>query len=576
MDPRGPGLAVAPSYALVRILAEAGSVADAADQLGELIARHFDWELAGLWLPDDDGHLLRLAGGWVAPGDAPASDFLQLSRRLTFAEGVGLPGTVWQGGRPWWVTDISGALNFPRVEAALRAGLQTAVGVPIVEAERVLGVIEVLGREARATDEEQLGALTVMGRQIGQYVARLRAEDRLRASEEVSASIVEAALDCVITMNAEGRIVDFNPAAEATFGYAREDVAGELLADVIIPPELREAHRNALRRYLETRQPVILNRRLELTGMRADGTTLAVELTVTRLGEREPPVFAGFVRDIGDRVRNTEQVARLLELEQAARLRAEEAERFSRGVAETLQRGLLPTRLPSIPGLELGAAYRPGSADSLVGGDFYDVFELGERCWGIAVGDVCGKGAAAASITALMRWTIRAAAARGDGPAAVLETVNRTLMSDTAPGDYCTAIYATIDAGGPAPVLRLSVAGHPLPLLRSAAGAVEPVGTTGTLLGALDEPELFESRLELEPGALLLFYTDGVTECRTQDGLFGAERLRDWLRQSAPEGAQALADQLEADVVGDPSLRVTDDIALLAFRAHRARRDLGA
>ena len=554
-----------PHYALVRILAEAATLPDAAMRLSELMARHFEWDLGGLWMADEAAGLLRYAGGW-SEDNPDLVAFRRISERLTFARGIGLPGSVWQAGEPIWLEDVRTSDNFPRAEVAAQLKVRGAVALPLTSGSGVLGVLELLSRKVRPRDPAQLDYLRTAGREVGQYVARVRAEERLSASEEMSASIVQAALDCIITMDHEGRITDFNPAAERTFGYARDDVVGRRLAETIIPPDLREAHQLALERYLDTREGRILDRRLELEGVRADGTAFPVELTVTRLGRREPPVFGGFIRDITDRVRAEQEVQRLLEGEHAARLRAEAAERFERTVAETLQRGLLPPQLPSLPGVALGAAYRAGGAGTMVGGDFYDVFELGDGCWGIAIGDVCGKGAQAASVTAMLRWTIRAAAMRERSPSRVLEAVNAMLFSPTTPGDSGTAIYARLDTDADPMTLTLAIAGHPCPLRRSAGGDVTTIGETGTMLGALPEPELHDATIALHPGDVLLLYTDGVTESRTREGFFGPDRLAAALQASAGGDAAAVARGVEAAVT-EAGARLVDDVALLVIQA---------
>src|SRR5256712_7530164 len=122
----------------------------------------------------------------------------------------------------------------------------------------------------------------------------------LRESEARRAAILDTALDSVIAMDHEGRIVDFNPAAEQTFGYRRDEVIGKTLAETIVPPSLRESHRRGLARYLETGDGPVLGRRIELTGLRKDGTEFPVELAITRI-EGEPPAFVGFARDISAR-----------------------------------------------------------------------------------------------------------------------------------------------------------------------------------------------------------------------------------------------------------------------------------
>ena len=555
-----------PEWALVRLLAEARSVAEAAPRLLEVTARHFGWAVGDLWLADEAGLALSCAGTWSAP-DPALGVFRRQSERLTYPPGVGLPGSAWATGVARWVPDLSLAENFPRSQIAAEAGLVSAVVVPVAAPAGVVGAIELFSREVRELDEVQLDQLETVGRQVGQYVARIQVEARLADSVESSASIVAAALDCIITMDHEGRVMDMNAAAEATFGYDRDTAVGQPVGDLIIPPAHRESHHVAIDRYVATRESHIIGERLELTGMRSDGTTLPVELTVTRLGRREPPVFVGFLRDITRRRSSEREVARLLELERDARVRAELAERAARSVSEVLQRSLLPPHLPVVPGIELGAAYRAGAEGTMVGGDFYDVFELGDGRWGVAIGDVRGKGAQAASVTALMRYTIRTAAVREESPAEVLKVLNRALLSDDArTGDFCTAVYGVLDTSHPdGPGLCLAVGGHPLPLLRTADG-VRPVGAPGTLLGAVADPRIADERVTLAPDDVLLLFTDGVIESRTPDGFFGTDRLAELLLDCAGLDAEAIAGRVEAAVV-HTSARSADDVAVLAVRA---------
>ena len=134
-------------------------------------------------------------------------------------------------------------------------------------------------------------------RKAARPAARHKASLTLTESEARRAAILDTALDSVIAMDHEGRIVDFNPAAERTFGYRRDEVIGRTLAETIVPPSLRESHRRGLARYLETGEGPVLGRRIELTGLRKDGTEFPVELAITRIAG-EPPAFVGFARDI--------------------------------------------------------------------------------------------------------------------------------------------------------------------------------------------------------------------------------------------------------------------------------------
>jgi PAS domain S-box-containing protein len=134
---------------------------------------------------------------------------------------------------------------------------------------------------------------------------RLRQEEQeLKRSEVNKAAILDSSLDCVIAIDHEGRITEFNPAAEHTLGYRRNAVVGKHLADVIIPPSLREKHRTGFARYLTTGESRVLGRRLEMTALRADGREIPVELAITRIPQDGPPAFTGYLRDITERKRS--------------------------------------------------------------------------------------------------------------------------------------------------------------------------------------------------------------------------------------------------------------------------------
>ncbi len=156
---------------------------------------------------------------------------------------------------------------------------------------------------------------------------RKQAEAALRRSEARKAAILESALDSIVTIDCEGRVVDFNPAAERTFGYKFGEVAGRPIAELIIPPDLRQAHRNGLARYRLTGKHVVLNRRIELRAMRSDGSEFPVELAITSLGEDDKPMFTAYLRDISDRKRAEQELLRLnAELEERVRQRTAELE----------------------------------------------------------------------------------------------------------------------------------------------------------------------------------------------------------------------------------------------------------
>jgi PAS domain S-box-containing protein len=153
---------------------------------------------------------------------------------------------------------------------------------------------------------------------------RKRVEQELRRSEARKAAILDSALDCIVTIDHEGCITEFNPAAERTFGYRRDDVFGQQLADVIVPPAFRERHRQGFARYLATGEARVLGRRIEMTAVRADGSEFPAELTITRIPLGGPPSFTGYLRDITDRKHFDEELRRseafLAEAQQLSRV----------------------------------------------------------------------------------------------------------------------------------------------------------------------------------------------------------------------------------------------------------------
>lgn len=245
----------------------------------------------------------------------------------------------------------------------------------------------------------------------------------------------------------------------------------------------------------------------------------------------------------------------------------ERAERARIEIAETLQRGLLPPPLPHIPGWSVAAMYRPAGAENEVGGDFYDVFRV-PGGWMLAIGDVTGRGARAASITAVARYTLRTAALLSDDPLTALTTLNRALL---ARGDaaLCTLVAVTISENPLEPV-RLAVAGHPPPLLVNGELVTEVAGTD-PVLGAFPEAEWVIARSAIKYGEQLVIVTDGILEARGREGRFGEARLRTEL-EGATNPALALQ-RLEAALHSFTEGALEDDVAMLAIA--RSSGELG-
>ena len=827
-------------YDAARVLADSDSVEEAAPRLLRAIGDPLGWEGGHLWLGDAAGRLERV-GSWRAEAHDPDT---------------GLAAEVWKSGRPSWVTEDASARG-------------RELAFPVMSGDGCMAVVEFVRRD-QASPNGDLAPLTdALGTQIGEFIVGLRAREAVRVSEARKSAVLDSALDGVITIDHEGRILEYNAGAERIFGHSAEASIGAELAELVVPPSLRERHREALRRCVETGESTILGRRIELSGMRADGAEFPVELALSRVEGAEPPVFTGVVRDITRRRQAEAEREELLRLEQVARLDATQArdqlEAILRGVADavtaqaadgrllfaneaavamlgyesseallgapigevverfemldedgeplpldslpgrrafvtgeaseaivrfrvratgeerwsaikatpirdqdgravmainviedisahkrseltqrflaqssavltssldqpellqqvasltvpeladwcavdlraadggieraalahvdpakvawateiqrryppdpdgptgvpnvlrtgaaelypeipdelireaavddehyrliteigmrsaiiapliardrtigaltfvtgpsgrrfderdlelaseialrcagaidnarlyaerayvasTLQQGLLPAELPEIPGIEAAARFRPTGAGTEVGGDFYDLFATGPNGWTVVMGDVCGKGPDAAAVTALARYTLRAAAMRERLPSRSLRVLNEALLRQRDDRRFCTVAYAYLEPLGDGARVGLASGGHPLPLLVHPDGDVEAVGAPGTLLGIVPDPRLEDRAVSLAPGDALVFYTDGVIESRGADGSLDELKLAELLSSCGGRGADAIAAAVEEAALRSNPEQRRDDIAVLVLR----------
>jgi PAS domain S-box-containing protein len=845
---------LAAQYDVARAIGNAESFDESAPQLLAALARPLGREVAQYWTKGDDG-MLRCVAQWHEDG-MEVDPFERTSRELVLAVGEGLPGQAWETGRPVWLGDAIESKTFLRAAEAEAADLHGGMAFPVTASGECIGAIELFSHDVRERDAGVYALSEALGHQVGEFVEALRAEEAVRVSEARKRAVLDSSLDAVITMDHEGRVVEFNRAAERLFGVPEEAAIGEEMAEIVIPPSLRDRHRQGLRRYLETGESQIIGRRIELTGMRPGGEEFPVELAVNLIADADPPMFTGTIRDITAR-RQTEQereeargqleailsgvadavtaqapdgrllfaneaAAATLGFESPAALmsapvtaildrfdildehgrpfaiealpgrralggeenaesvvrfriretgeerwsavkatpirdqegkvtmainvieditthkRAELAQRFlartgevlasslnpddllvevanlvvpevadwcsidlatesgglerkalvhadpeilqqaidlskryppdpdspagtfqvlrtgqpelypeipeemlregavdeghyrglteigmrsviivpmtARGrtlgvmtfvsglsgrrfdeqdvdlahevarrcataidnarlymdrsyIARTLQQSLLPVELPEVPGVETAARFRPTGEGNDVGGDFYDIFETGNRGWAVVMGDVCGKGPDAAAVTALARYTLRAAAMRERLPSRTLAMLNEALLRQRDDRRFCTVAYAYLEKLDHGARAGISAGGHPLPILLRADGSVETVGEPGTLLGVVPDPDLEDSAVTLEPGDALVFYTDGVIESRgTTGGVLDERRLGELIGTCAGRSADAIAAKVEEAAVLSQDGRPKDDIAVLVLR----------
>lgn len=239
-------------------------------------------------------------------------------------------------------------------------------------------------------------------------------------------------------------------------------------------------------------------------------------------------------------------------------------QRFAHGrqLVETLQRSLLPDRLPHHPRLELAARYLPSGLAPQIGGDWYDALELDRDRTAVMIGDVVGHGVRAATTMSELRNALRAFAVEGHGPGAALHQLDRVVHATFGPGMIATVLFLIIDASKG--TVSISRAGHPPPALRSAGGEIRFLETGGTLpLGIDDRVKADEAEYPVHPGDTLLLFTDGLVERRRESISTGFDRLRDAFT-NAPSDVEGLCDYVLERTVTEQASH--DDIAVLAVR----------
>ena len=258
----------------------------------EAIVEHMDAAFARIWTVDTAGTTLEL--------QASAGLYTHIDGgHARIPVGKFKIGWIAQEKKPHLTNDVE---HDPRVgnhEWAAREGMKAFAGYPLIVDGQLLGVAAMFARHTLAA--ETLTSLGTVATSIALGIERKRKEAAVRSSEARKQSILETALDCVVMMDSDSRILEWNAAAERTFGYRREDVLGKQMPETIIPPSLREAHRNGLARYLKTGVGPVIGKRIEITGMRSDGSEIPVELAVNRIDFEGAPLFTATLRDITDR-----------------------------------------------------------------------------------------------------------------------------------------------------------------------------------------------------------------------------------------------------------------------------------
>jgi serine phosphatase RsbU (regulator of sigma subunit) len=279
-------------------------------------------------------------------------------------------------------------------------------------------------------------------------------------------------------------------------------------------------------------------------------------LTLARRADEGPLEIAdlGLAEELG------EQLALAIRVDRMFRRRTE--------IADALQASLLPRELPTLPGVELAAAYVAATEGLEVGGDFYDVYRT-PGGWGMAIGDVCGKGEEAAAVTAAARHAIRVLAHGRANPGAVLREANEIMLAEQFDDRFITACAAHLCWRDDRVQVELASAGHPGPVIVSADGEVRVLPGGGMALGLFAGAEPAQVQVDLHPGDLLFLFTDGVTEARNPGHQYFEDRLADQLSSLAGQPPALVCSALQAQIDEFSENELRDDITMLVLRVGR-------
>ncbi|ACZ83642.1 PP2C family protein-serine/threonine phosphatase [Streptosporangium roseum] len=360
-----------------------------------------------------------------------------------------------------------------------------------------------------------------------------------------------------LSTRGDGMIIKVNRTMLALTGYRRQELVGRIRIHDLLAVGDRILYETHFAPLLALQAGV---KEIAVDLRRADGSRVPVLLNAVMKEQtpaRPEEIWIGVVAASDRRGYERE----LLQ----ARQRAEESQRRAVELARTLQESFIPPELPRVPGMDVAGMYRPAGQGDEVGGDFYDMYEIVDG-WALTLGDVCGKGVQAAVVTSLARYTLRAAPLRESRPSAILATLNEVLVNERT-DRFLTAVYAQVHRDARDRFrLTLALGGHPPAFHLSKEGRVSMIGHPGTVLGILDSVELHDVTVDLAPGDVVVFYTDGVVEGRGRTGFFGEERMRQVLSASRDADAADIAGHLMDEVVAFQSGMPSDDIAIVVLK----------
>lgn len=571
---------------LIRSQQAVSSIAAPADlyqRIIEIVSVSFPAKAACLMPFEKDRGLLRVAAQTGFPDD--------VSRQLAFRPGEGPPGNSFSKKEVLFVRDLlEDAALFQKLGDA--SEVRSAVFAPLIVRDECLGILALFfgGRPLQKMAKEQVRLLEMLANQAALAVDGFQMQGRMRDSAKATddyareLEIVWEVGQAVASKLGQDELVD---ALAEKLARAVGAKGCSILAFEPDEADLRVMGRQELRRQagvkghedqcdviaataVQKGEPVIANDIPNSSDCKypdmalGEGTHhllcvpmslrgFAGAITVFRqngepFGEREKQLLHRLAPMVATGVRNAELYER------------------ERMIAEGLQKSFLPQFDREFAGIQVASQYQAAFDESLVGGDFYDVVDFGDGRYGIAIGDVTGRGVDAVVYTALTRYMIQAYSTDDPDPVYVVSKLNGDLCRYTPEGKFVTLVYGVLDTNSN--TFTYTNAGHEVPFVyRSGGQGLEGLGSTGPAAGALDEAEYSSDEIPFAAGDMLIFYTDGATEARSEGKFLGTEGLRKITADHIRRGLDNLPEAMITSVRSYAKGHLRDDIAILIVKA---------
>lgn len=452
---------------------------------------------------------------------------------------------------------------------ALKAGVSvqtttrgpgSSLSIPISRGGEVVGLLHARCDKPGGYTPEHEHLLTIVASQIGAHAANIQPQrPKAQKDRQVLEALMEHAVDGIAVGDSiDGRlfamsrsglellgIEGFNPVGLTSKAIVDREIMW--LPDASAPIRLQEF---PLYRAAMLGEEVV---NVEHLLRRPDGWEIPILSSAGPIRNAEGEITGGVLtfRDISDL--------------KAARHELEAAYNHERHITDVLQQAVLPSVSADTPNYELAAGYHPALTESNVGGDFYDTFDVGEDWMALVMGDVSGRGLHAAVYTSMAKYMIRAYAHEDPEPKSVLRRLNETLSESITDDTFITVFYGLYDTARG--VLAYANAGHEPPLLNSSSSAASTeLDVTGPVIGMARKAIYTQSVIQLEPGNILVIYTDGITDSRNKNTFFGSEGLADVVARHAAGSTAEIAESIYQATMRHSDGQLNDDAALLLLR----------